>query len=42
MPTRSSAPATRRLRLSLDTWAVLTAATILILIIVGTLPRVPW
>jgi len=37
-PTRA-AP---RLWLSLDTWAVLTAATVLILIIVGTLPRIPW
>ena len=42
MTNRSPAPATSRLRLSLDSWAVLTAATILILIIVGTLPRIPW
>ena len=42
MATPSPTSATSRLRLSLDTWAVLTAATILILIIVGTLPRVPW
>lgn len=32
----------KRLRLSLDTWAVVAAAGVVLAICVGTLPRIPW
>ena len=41
-----SAPPTdraiRRPRLSLDTWAIIAASALVLAIVVGTLPRVPW
>jgi hypothetical protein len=38
-----SAPETpRRWRLSLDTWAVIAAGALVLAIVIGTLPRVPW
>jgi len=35
-------PPRRRLRLSLDTWAVIAAGALVLAIVIGTLPRVPW
>jgi hypothetical protein len=32
----------RRFRLSLDTWAVIAASALVLAIVVGTLPHVPW
>ncbi|HEY2134417.1 MAG TPA: hypothetical protein VGH49_00930 [Xanthobacteraceae bacterium] len=32
----------RRFRLSLDTWAIIAASALVLAIVVGTLPRVPW
>jgi hypothetical protein len=32
----------RRFRLSLDTWAVVAASALVLAIVVGTLPRIPW
>jgi hypothetical protein len=32
----------RRFRLSLDTWAVTAASLLVIAIVAGTLPRIPW
>ena len=32
----------RRLAISLDTWAVLAAALLIVLITLAALPRVPW
>jgi len=32
----------KRLRLSLDTWAVMAAAGFVLAICLGTLPRIPW
>jgi len=29
-------------RLSLDTWAVIAASALVLAIVIGTLPRVPW
>ena len=44
--TPTTAPTTEsrrpRLSLSLDTWAVIAASALVLAIIVGTLPRVPW
>ncbi len=34
--------ASRRSRLSLDTWAVIAASALVLAILAGTLPRVPW
>jgi hypothetical protein len=36
------APRRPRLSLSLDTWAVIAAVVLVLAIVVGTLPRVPW
>jgi hypothetical protein len=42
-PSVSTAPqARRRPRLSLDTWAVIAASALVLAIVIGTLPRVPW
>jgi hypothetical protein len=45
-PSAPSAPAApqapRRPRLSLDTWAVIAASALVLAIVIGTLPRVPW
>jgi hypothetical protein len=46
-PSAPAAPqAPRRLRLSLDvsldTWAVIAASALVLAIVIGTLPRVPW
>ena len=40
--TRSTADAKPRPKLSLDTWAVLTALAAAALIRLGLLPKVPW
>jgi hypothetical protein len=42
MSATPAAEARRRFRLSLDTWAVIAASVLVIAIVVGTLPRVPW
>jgi hypothetical protein len=34
--------AIRRPRLSLDTWAIIAASMLVVAVVVGTLPRVPW
>jgi hypothetical protein len=31
-----------RPRLSLDTWAIIAASVLVVAVVVGTLPRVPW
>jgi len=38
----STVRAIRRPRLSLDTWAIIAASALVLAIVVGTLPRVPW
>ena len=38
----SAPPTFRRPRLSLDTWAIIAASALVLAIVVGTLPRVPW
>jgi hypothetical protein len=38
----SNSPATRKLKLSLDGWAVAAATIFIVLILAGVLPRVPW
>jgi hypothetical protein len=38
----AAAPRRPRLSLSLDTWAVIAAVVLVLAIVVGTLPRVPW
>jgi hypothetical protein len=42
----SSTPTTEsrrpRLSLSLDSWAVIAACALVLAIVVGTLPRIPW
>ncbi len=38
----TAAPRRARLSLSLDTWAVIAAVVLVLAIVVGTLPRVPW
>ena len=42
MSTPDITAAPRRPRLSLDSWAVIAAAALVLAIVVGTLPRVPW
>jgi len=36
------AEAIRRLRLLLDAWAVVAASLLVVAIVVGVLPRIPW
>jgi len=38
----STPETSRRWRLSLDTWAVIAAGALVLAIVIGTLPRVPW
>jgi len=42
MSAAPAARAIRRPRLSLDTWAVIAASVLVVAVVVGTLPRVPW
>ena len=38
----SPTPPSRRFRLTLDTWAVLLAAVLTLLVVLRAIPRVPW
>jgi hypothetical protein len=42
MPDRNIALSARRTLLSLDAWALLASAAVLVLIIVGVLPHMSW
>jgi len=42
MSTSSAVRAIRLPRLSLDTWALIAASVLVVAVVVGTLPRVPW
>jgi len=42
MSANPTARAIRRPRLSLDTWAIIAAGVLVVAVVVGTLPRVPW
>jgi hypothetical protein len=42
MTDHSTAQPARKPRLSLDTWAVLAASLVILLIVSGLLPRIPW
>jgi hypothetical protein len=42
MSASSPVRAIRRPRFSLDTWAIIAASVLVVAVVVGTLPRVPW